>query len=83
MKHNRRPQLVPVPHRHSGGREPSGERGGLQQRPLWDTIRTKGGIRETPSCPTPSLSLLSLQEQLATSNLQAGIAEATAWIVTA
>ena len=27
MNHNWKPQFVPVPHRHRGGREPSGERG--------------------------------------------------------
>jgi len=59
---------------------------GVTVRPPRDIARTTGGVRDTspsPTCTTPSLSPRSLQEQLATLTLQAGIAEATARIVAA
>ena len=56
---------------------------GVTVRPPREVERTTGCVRDTSSCPTPSLSPRSLQEQLATLTLQAGIAEATARIVAA
>jgi hypothetical protein len=93
MNHNWQPQFVPVPHCHSGGREPLRERGEPQQGLRFVLLGISNGQPAAyATLPRPLRALRhpclpqtprSLQEQLATLTLQAGITEATAWIVAA